>query len=129
MLNIQMINTQATLNAYQVISSQAYIPGETVNLNFQFINPDYSIRYIPGTAATCTVTFQTTDGTELVKSAAMLFNPDDRSIWQVVLSPSDSTVVIGNNFLATLDVTGDGSNVQQAIANNVLSKTLFEGDC
>jgi hypothetical protein len=104
MLSVAILNDQPVLNNYFTITSISYIPGESVIINFQFIEPEVDIRFIPGTAATCTVTFKLSDGTSLVKAASMLFNPDDRSLWTVSLSTTESAQVIGTNFLATLDV-------------------------
>lgn len=129
MLNIKLLNAQAQLNYYFNITSVSYTPGESVNINFQFFDVDSGVRFIPATTATCTVSFKKNDGTLLVKTAAMQFNPDDRSIWTVQLSAADSLVVIGSNFLVSLDVLGDTTNIQQAIGINFLSPVLFDGDC
>lgn len=129
MLSVAILNDQPALNNYFIVDSVNYIAGETVVINFQFSDPEVLIRFIPGTLATCTVTFKLSDGTNLVKTATMLYNPDDRSIWTVTLSSSESLQVIGSSFLASLDVVGDASNIQQAIATNVMSKTFFDGEC
>lgn len=129
MLNVKLINDLPQLNAWFYITSVTYIPGETVKITFQFQELDSNIRYIPGTSATCNVSFKVNDGTTLVKAATMLFSPDDRSIWQVNLSSAESLTIVGNNFLAALDVLGDATNIQQAIGNNMLSITLFDGEC
>ena len=129
MINIALLNDQPTLNNYYSITSVQYIPGETVKINFQILDVDAKIRFIPPSAATMNVTFKKSDGTDLVKAATKLFDPDDRSIWQVSLDATESPLIIGNNFLVTLDVNGDATEIEQGIGENMLTKNLFEGDC
>jgi hypothetical protein len=129
MLAVQILNDAPQLNSWFKIQSVAYIPGETVKINFQLLDVDSAIRFIPPTTAIVTVGFKKNDGTTLTNTATGLFTADDRSIWQVVLSAADSAVVVGQNMIITVDLLGDASDIQQAIGNNVLSKTLFDGDC
>jgi hypothetical protein len=129
MLNVKLLNDQAELNYYFNITSVSYIPGETVKINIQFFDVDSGVRFIPSTSATCTAQFKQNDGTMLTKTASMLFNPDDRSIWQISLSTAESQVIVGSNFLVLLDVLGDSTNVQQAMGVNMLSPVYFDGDC
>lgn len=129
MLNVLLLNDAPQLNSYFNITSVQYIPGQTVKINIQIQSVDSKIRFIPPTAATMTATFKKSDGTDLVITAAMLFNPDDRSLWQIVIPATNSASVVGNNFLISLDVNGDQSDIQQGIGENMLTKNLFEGDC
>lgn len=129
MLAVQLINDSPQLNSWFKITSVAYIPGENVNINFQLQDVDSGIRYMPPTAATVTVGFKKSDGTTTTKTATKLFASDDRSLWTVALVPADTNVIVGQNIIVSVDVLGNGSNIQQAIGNNLLAKTLFEGDC
>lgn len=129
MINVALLNDQPQLNSYFVISSLQYIPGQTVKVHIQILNVDAPIRFMPPVAATLTGTFKKTDGTDLVVTGTKLFPSDDRSMWQLLISATDSATLVGNNFLVSLDVNGDGTDIQQGIANNALSKILFEGDC
>jgi hypothetical protein len=129
MLAVQILNDSPQLNSYSQVLSVAYIPGENVTINFQLLDVDAAIRFIPPTTAVVTVGFKQSDGTTLTKTTTQLFPSDDRSIFQVMLSSVDSNLVVGQNMLISVDMLGDGTNIQQAIANNVLAKTFFEGDC
>lgn len=130
MLSLKILNESPQLNSYFYQTSESYTPGETLKINFQFFSFDAPAnRFMPGAAATCTCTFKKNDGTDLVKSATMLFPSDDHSMWVVSLTSIESGQIVGNQFLATLDVLGDASNIQIAIGENVLTKIFFEGDC
>jgi hypothetical protein len=130
MLNVKILNDSAQLNSYFYVTSVTYTVGETLTINYQFFDdeaPDN--RFMPPASATCTVTFKLNDGTDLVKTADMLFPDDDRSMWTVSLDASETATIVGNQFLAKLDVNGDASDIQQAIGQNVITKIFFEGDC
>lgn len=129
MLNIQILNDSPQLNSWFKIQAVLFIPGEAVKINFQLMDINSNIRFVPPTTATITVGFKKSDGTTLTKSATKLFSADDRSIWQVPLTPAESNVVVGQNIIVSVDMLNDTTDIRQAIGNNVLSKTLFEGDC
>lgn len=129
MLAVQILNDAPQLNSYFKVQAVAYIPGENVKISFQLMDIDSSIRFMPPTTAVVSVGFKQSDGTTLTKSATGLFVSDDRSIWQVALTSAESLLVVGQNMLISVDMLNDTTDIQQAIANNVLSKTLFEGDC
>jgi hypothetical protein len=129
MLNIQMLNDAPQLNSWFKVSAVAFIPGEAIKINFQLIDIDSNIRFIPPTTAVVTVGFKQSDGTTLTKTATGLFPSDDRSMWQVALASADTNVIIGQNILVSVDMLNDQTDVRQAVGNNVLSLTLFEGDC
>lgn len=129
MLNIALLNDSPQLNSYFNITSVQYIPGQTVKINIQLQSVDSKIRYIPLVAATLSATFKKSDGTDLVIAGTKLFPSDDRSLWQIVIPAADSPTIVANNFLVSLDVNGDASDIQQGIGENMLTKVLFEGDC
>jgi hypothetical protein len=129
MLNVQMLNDSPQLNSWSIVSALPFIPGEALNVNFQLLTTDGSIRFMPPATATVKVGFKQSDGTTLTKTATSLFPSDDRSMWQVALASADTTVIIGQNIIVSVDMLNDGTDVRQAIGNNVLSKTFFEGDC
>lgn len=129
MLNVKILNNSPQLNSYFYVTSVKYTPGETVDINFQWFNDEVDNRFMPGTAATATVTFKKNDGTDLVKTASKIFPADDRSMWTVNLTSVESAQIVGNQFLAKLDLQGDGTDIEQAIGQNVLTKIFFEGDC
>lgn len=129
MLAVQLLNDAPQLNSYFIIGAETYVSGETVTINFQLLDQDSNIRFIPPSAAIVTCQFKNSDATTLSLTATKLFPSDDRSILQVVISSSQSANVIGSNFQISVDMLGDGTNIQIAIASNVLSKTFFDGDC
>ena len=129
MLDIKLINSQATLNYYFYISSVQYSTSESVTINFQLFDVDSGVRFIPSSSATCNVTFKQNDGTMLTVAASFLFNPSDLSMWKVSLTAMQVANIVGSNFQVTLDVLGDGTNIQQALGVNLLSPIYFDGDC
>jgi hypothetical protein len=129
MITAVIINTQATLNNFAVTNTVSYVPGTTAKLNFQIQDPETGIRLIPGTGATCTAAFLKNDGTNNVKTCTMLFNPDDRSLWTTTLSPTDTMSIIGSNFILTLDVLGDGTDIRQGLIRDAIAQILIDGAC
>lgn len=129
MLNIKILNNSPQLNSYFYVTSVKYTPGESMDINFQWFSDEVDNRFMPGSAATATVTFKKSDGTDLIKTASKLFPSDDRSMWTVSLSSAETADIVGNQFLAKLDLLGDATDIEQAIGQNVLTKIFFEGDC
>jgi hypothetical protein len=129
MLNVQILADSPQLNTFSKVSSISFIPGETPIINFQLLGPDGVTRFIPPTTAVVSVGFKKNDGTTLTKSATGTFPSDDRSMWNVSLTAAESAVVIGQNIIVSVDMLNDQSDIRQAVGNNVLSLTFFEGDC
>lgn len=129
MLKIDLINDQATLNNFSILPNKEYVAGYPLVIKFRISDSDTKLRLIPSTVATCTCTFQKSDGTELVKTGTMLFNPDDRSLWSISLTTQDTLDVVGTNMLVKLDMLGDTTDIRIGMASNVLSKITFDGEC
>jgi hypothetical protein len=129
MVNIQLVNKAAELNNYKYIQVIEFIPGEVLKINFQIQDPELGIRIMCGNAATMIATFMQNDGTEFTVNPTLLFSPGDNSIWTVTLDSAQTMVLVGNNFKISVDILGDTTDVRQGIANNVIAKFLFEGQC
>lgn len=129
MLTIKLLNDQATLNNYFYVESKEYIPGKAFKINLQTLDSELKIRFIPSEDAELTATFQKRDGTELEVEGDLLFGNDDRSTWEIAISDAESLDIVGSNFLVTLDVLGDETDIRQGMSYNSLSKITFDGEC
>lgn len=127
MLKVKLINEQATLNNFFYLEAKEYTPGKSFKIIFQIFDAENGIRLIPNSAGTMNVFFQKRDGTELTKAASKPF-VDDRSIWQVILSDSEATDIVGSNFRIELNFDG-ASDIRVGMSYNSLSKITFDGDC
>jgi hypothetical protein len=138
MLKIKLINEQATLNNFHYVETKEYIPNFPFSIKFQIQDSETLMRLIPSVDAVAQVIFQLRDGTELTKTATLLFTPDDRSIFKVDLSKTESNNIVGGNFQVLLDFNGsasappdlsDSTDLRSGMAYNVLAKIQFDGEC
>lgn len=129
MIAIQLLNDEAALNSFSVIETKEYVPGDDIKINFQILDAQSKNRLMADGAATMTVVFQLSDGTELTKDAAFLFDSEDKSMWQVELTGADTMNVVGGNFKVVLDFLGDTTDIRMGMAYNALSKITFDGEC
>lgn len=137
MLKVKLINEQATLNNYSFKETKEYVPGLPLNVKFQILDVDANLRLIPGTTAKLNATFQHKDGTEFSVAGSMIFNPDDRSMWLVALSATQTSDLVGSNFQIELDFNGsstlpdlsDSTDLRAGMAYSVLRKVTFDGEC
>lgn len=137
MLKIKLINEQAELNNFSYVEVKEYIPNLPFSVKFQIQDSETKQRTIPNNAAKLNCVFQLRDGTELVKSASKMFSPDDKSMWKVDLSKTESNNIVGGNFQVILDFEGDSTlidlsnatDLRSGMAYNVLSKIQFDGEC
>jgi hypothetical protein len=129
MLNITLLNDLAELNNYYTVVSKNYIANYPLTLKFQISDNQSQDRLIPATNATANCIFQNSDGSELTIAASMLFNPDDRSMWQVSLDAAQSNNIVGSNFQVVLDFAGNASDIRVGMAINVLAQINFDGEC
>jgi hypothetical protein len=129
MLNITLLNDLAELNNYYTVVSKNYIANYPLTLKFQISDNQSQDRLIPSTSATMNCIFQNSDGSELTVAASMLFNPDDRSMWQVSLDAAQSNNIVGSNFQVVLDFAGNASDIRVGMAINVLAQINFDGEC
>jgi len=122
MIAVQLINDEALLNNFFTVDAKEYVPGEAVKVKFQILDPQSKQRLIPDGAALMSVVFQNSDGTFLTKSATFLFDPDDKSCWEVDLTASESIAVVGGNFKVILDFLGDATDIRSGMVT-------FDGEC
>lgn len=137
MLKIKLLNENVTLNNFNYVDIKEYIPNSPFKIKLQILDSETLQRLIPGTSAKMNATFQKRDGTELVKAATMLFNPDDRSMWQVAITAAESNDIIGSNVQFDLDFEGDSTvpdlsdatDLRSGMAYSILAKITFDGEC
>lgn len=128
MISAKILNSDAILNNYKFLTSINYVPGETVILNIKIFNPQLDIRLIPVVAATMTMTFKKSDGTDLVKVATKI-DAGDRSMWTVTLTGAETLLLASSNIQIDLDTLGDATIISKTVIRNGLSKILISGDC
>lgn len=137
MLKIKLLNEQTTLNNFKHVENKEYIPALPFVIKFQISESETLQRLIPTTNAKLNVIFQKRDGSELVKAATLLFNPDDRSMWNISISAAEASDIVGSNFQVILDFNGsstvsdlsNSTDLQSGMAYNLLSKIQFDGEC
>lgn len=137
MLTIKLLNEQCTLNNFDYLEQKEYIPNLPFKLKYQISDSETKQRLIPGTAAKMNAIFQTRDGSTLSKSCTMLFNPDDRSMWEVSLTAEESNDIIGSNVEFHLDFNGDSTvddlsdatDLRAGMGYSLLAKIVFDGEC
>jgi hypothetical protein len=137
MLKIKLLNEQVTLNNFRFVETKEYIPNLPFVLKVQIQASETLQRLIPGTSAKLNAIFQKRDGTSLTKACSMIFNPDDRSMWQVSISKIESNDIVGSNVQFNLDFTGDSTtsdladatDLRSGMAYSILAKITFDGEC
>lgn len=128
MLKAKLLNSEASLNDYIEVNAINFIPGENVTVAVHLYDAERGIRYIPPLAATLTMTFIDKDSAEILKDAAVI-DADDRSMWSVDLSQSETEVLAGQNIILELDVNGDGTVILKALIANGIIRNNLSGDC
>jgi len=137
MLKIKLINEQATLNNFKYFDNKEYIANFPFTIKFQVQDSESIQRLIPSASAKLNCIFQKRDSGELSKAASFLFNPDDRSLWTISFSATESNDIVGSNFQVILDFNGsstlpdlsDSTDLRSGMAYNVISKVQFDGEC
>lgn len=128
MIQAKLLNSNATLNDYSYLATISFIPGENVTVAFQIFDEQKGIRYIPPVAATITCTLIDVDGNNIDIDASKI-DADDRSMWKIAISQSQSEDIVGMNIEGKLDVNGDGTLIYYFLLQNVLIRTNLSGDC
>lgn len=122
MLLGDVLNSDASLNDFDVLGSLSFIQGEQTRLVIRLKQEQRKdkLRFVPPSTALLTITVQESDGTEADLVASVL-DPLDRSIWYVDLQESDTELLIGGNILFSLDILGDGTKIIKGLIQNGLS--------
>lgn len=122
MLSGKVLNSTATLNDFDEIESLEFISGEEITLVIRLTQRQRTdeLRYVPSLGATLTLTLPQTDGTT-VDVAPSVFT-DDRSIWSVVLTETDTATLAPGAIELTLV---DGGTTLKGFISNSLSLTII----
>ena len=137
MLKIKVLKEQLTLNNFSYTVQKEYVPNLPFTLKIQITDSETTQRLIPGTAAKLNAIFQKRDGTALTKPCAMIFDPDDRSMWEVSLTGLESNDIVGGNVEFRLDFDGDSTtpdladstDLRVGMGFSILAKVIFDGEC
>lgn len=138
MLKIKLVDEQITLNNFHYVEIKEYIAGQPFSLKLQIQDSETLQRLIPEVDANLNAIFQKRDGTELTVPGAMIFNPDDRSMWTINVVGTDSIEIVGSNVRIELDFNGsasappdlsDSTDLRVGMAYSILSKVTFDGEC
>lgn len=121
-LNLQVLNSDATLNNFYVLDSQRFSGGANFDLVLRLIQPDKKLRYIPAVGATISITFKKSDNTTITKSGTFVFS-EDRSIFKISLSALETPDLISQNLKAVLDESGI---ISHAILEAPIQKTTTQ---
>ena len=124
MLIAEVLNSDATVNSFEVIRSLGFIPGDAPKLVFRLKQPfrKDGLRYVAATGASMSVALPNKDGTITTMTAAALVG--DASIWSVQLTAGITAVLSGGNFNFTLT---EGAVVIQGYCEGGLSLYITGG--
>jgi len=123
MLIAHVLNSSATVNDYDVISTLNFIPGSSIKLVIQLKQPqNKNLRYFTEAGATLTVKLPKTDGTTLDVTMTALA---DLSMWSGDIDAADTEDLVGGNMTFTLV---EGLVTTQGWAQNALA-IVITGAC
>lgn len=125
MLIADVLNSEATLNNFDVVKTVDFIAGYTFRLVIRLKQPQHptKLRYVAASGATLTASLPKKNGNSLQLSMTPL--PDDRSIWSVTVSDTDSEDLMSGNFTFVLT---EGSAVTSGWVENGLA-LVITGSC
>lgn len=137
MLKIKILKEQLTLNNFSYAEQKEYVPNLPFVLKVQISDSETLQRLIPGTSAKMNALFQKRDGSTMTKAMAMIFNPDDRSMWSVSLTGVESNDIVGSNVQFDLDFIGnstvsdlsDATDLRVGMGYSIIAKVIFDGEC
>lgn len=123
-LGFAILDSNSTVNNLKYLNQLHLASGDTAELYIQIVDLEsqrgsnvYS-RFVPSAAATLTINFfNHNTALNMTKFAIMPFQADDRSIWKVTLSSTDT------QSLNSVTIKGqliDGATVKTITANNVI---------
>jgi hypothetical protein len=121
-LGIKLLNIGATLNNHKRVSQVQIAKGETCEIAFQLVDLDQDgLRYIPQAGATVEVKIARIDEVGFVNGERTFTNKtitrpaagwaDDRSVWRVPLTTTDTESLVSNSIQVTLT---EGSEIKRA---------------
>ncbi len=122
---LQMLNTDATLNNFFDIGSARFFAGKPVTLVMRILQPEKgNLRYVTDNAATFSINFTNSDGTTLSKTPTIL-DSGDRSIVTITLTGAETANLVGQDLTLNIDESG---NESVAILQMAL-KSVKAGGC
>lgn len=129
MLLASVLNSDAEINAYDIIGSVDFIPGEAFRLVIQLKQKQRKdqLRYIAPASALLTMNLNKAEGESLAKSATAFTL--DRSIWYVDISAAESIDLVGGNITFDLDVLGDATKIVKGFIENGMSLQITGACC
>lgn len=126
MLSAQVLDSEATLNNFEVINSLPFIPGEELALVIRLVQPQRAdkLRWVAAAGSTLTVTLPNTDGTSLVVDMASITG--DLSMWSTTLTTDQTENLVGGNFTFELSTAGV---ITKGYVQNGLNLVITGGGC
>lgn len=126
MLLAHVLNSDATLNSFDVLGTLEFIPGGEYELFIRLYQPqrEDELRYIPLTGATLEAYFPQSGGLDALEIAFTSLT-DDRSIWHATLSETDTANLLGGNF--TFDLV-EGAKTTKGLVRGGLA-LIVTGEC
>lgn len=125
MLRGKLINDAASLNNFNYISAIEYMIGGTgATLNFQILDPQTGMRFIPPSTAVVKVTFNNQDSTTFEKTGSFI-SALDQSLIAVTLTQSDLAQLLDGNLNFTVDLLGDATQVLNGIIFGALKQIVI----
>jgi len=124
MLIATVLNSDASVNVFEEISSLSFIPGSEEVLVIRLKQPQRKdkLRYVADIGATLTVSLPKKDGsTQVVTCYAFV---SDRSMWWCDLPSSLTDNLVGGNFTFTLT---EGTSVTSGYVESGLSLVITGG--
>ena len=128
MLNAKILNSQASLNNFNVLGSLDFMLGDAFTMAFRLFDPQLKDRFVPPNTAIVTLTFNNLDTTTFTKVATVI-DALDNSMLKVALSSTDTAQLLGGNVKFTVDLLGDGTQILNGLMYNPLRKVITDCSC
>lgn len=124
LVNAKLINSDAELNDFFELAALEYVPGEQFDIAIRLFDRQSGLRYIPASGATMEMKFTDVDDNTITLTASEI-DAEDRSMWKVTMSTTNSALLASSNF--TVELT-EGAVLKISKIENALIKLVF-GAC
>jgi len=130
MIKARLLNSEASINDFFLLSQLDYVPGENLTIVIQLHDAQKNIRFIP-TNLNADVKFRFVDKTSStpIEKTAAVVDALDRSMWTVSLSQTETGNLSGANIEIEYDENNDDVTIFKTIIRNVLVRRLLSGVC
>lgn len=126
MLSGQVLNSDAQVNNFVVISSKSFIAGEEIELVVRILNPDLGgLRFVPNTKEGHRIIFADKDGSPDGISIALTGMDQDYSIMKGTISAAQTQEIVGGN--ANIEIIHKGKTLK-GIITQALTRVV-DGVC